>query len=262
MWCARMSAPTGPMKSPHKGSAFAFKEPAAKTPTSTAARPSANPSRDAVRQQGKGSAAGGDEQKKNRWQKFVGENLRQIQDEEGITPVEAMRRCAERWKEHEEERAELLLPGTSGTSSPEVSRGASPSGSEEGAGRRSRSPQQFSVRGQSSFKTLAPGLKRRRTAEMHQNIITVAQEMNKDRQQFQWLRGNVSLWKVDPNDKSRMQKIDRQVGRVRGSARSAEQQQARDDKVEGEAEDRATRIELDPDEGGVSHREFDSIREW
>ena len=30
-------------------------------------------------------------------------------------------------------------------------------------GSRSRSPQQFSVRGQSSFKTLEPGLKRRRT---------------------------------------------------------------------------------------------------
>ena len=262
MWCAGMSAPTGPMKSPPKGSAFAFKKPAAKTPTSTAARSNANPSRDAVRQQGKGSAAGGDDHRKNRWQKFLGENLGKIQDEEGITPVEAMRRCAERWKELEEERAEVLLPGTSGTSSPEVSRGASPSGSEEGAGSRSRSPQQFSVRGQSSFKTLAPGLKRRRTAEMHQNIITVAQEINKDRQQFQWLRGNVSLWKVDPNDKSRMKKIDRQVGRARTSARSAEQQQARDDKVEGEAEDRATRIELDPDEVGVSHRELDSIREW
>ena len=88
-----------------------------------------------------------------------------------------------------------------GASSPELSPGASPSGSEEGSGRRSRSPQQFSLRGQSSFKTLEPGLKRRCTSEMHQNIVTVAQEMNKDRQQFHWLRGKISLWKVNPDDK-------------------------------------------------------------
>ena len=67
---------------------------------------------------------------------------------------------------------------------------------------------------------------------MHQNIVTVAQEMNKDRQQFHWLRGKISLWKVDPDDKTRMKMIDHQVGQARASARSAEQQQARDDKVQ------------------------------
>ena len=72
---------------------------------------------------------------------------------------------------------------------------------------------------------------------MHQNIVTVAQEMNKDRQQFHWLRGKISLWKVDPDDKTRMKMIDHQVGQARASARSAEQQQARDDKVQGESED-------------------------
>ena len=72
---------------------------------------------------------------------------------------------------------------------------------QETAFRRVTQATSVSVRGQSSFKTLEPGLKRRCTSEMHQNIVTVAQEMNKDRQQFHWLRGKISLWKVNPDDK-------------------------------------------------------------
>ena len=103
------------MKSPPNGSAF--KKPAAKTLTTSVARSVAHPSPDAVRRQGRGvSAATGDGPRTNRWQEFVRENLGKIQDQEGIMAFEAMRRCAERWKELEEARAEALLPGTSGAS--------------------------------------------------------------------------------------------------------------------------------------------------